>query len=157
MTFHARTFTNADELVAHYKAVRHRLDNPAIASAPAPVIAEPETEVEKAPPPPPDPSTWILDATPETLALYDTILTSSHWTPKAKAANIVKAIAAKHNLTVAEIMGRSRRRHIVRARQEAMTAIYVEFPMWSLPIIGRFFDRDHTTVLFSVKATGAWR
>lgn len=155
MTFHARTFTNADELVAHYKAVRHRLDNPVIAQAPAPVVAEPE--VEKAPPPPPDPSTWILDATQETLALYDTILTSPHWSPRAKAANIVKAIATKHNLTVAEVMGNSRRRHIVNARQEAMAAIYTEFPMWSLPTIGRFFDRDHTTVLYSVKAMGAWR
>lgn len=59
-------------------------------------------------------------------------------------------IAFSHNTTVAEIVGKSREQHIVRARHELMGE------MWraglSMPAIGRLVgNRDHTTVLAGVK------
>lgn len=150
-----REFDSIGAMMAHYRAVLHRRDNPrTFKNKPVPVPAKP---VERAPPPPPSPVTWVLDASPETLVLYDTIVNAPVWSPKAKAAHLVQQVAAKHSVTVDDIMGKSRRRYIVRARQEAMAVIYTEFPMWSLPIIGKYFGRDHTTVLHSVKVMGAWR
>lgn len=55
------------------------------------------------------------------------------------------------------IMGRSRVLHIARARATVMSAVYVQRPDLSLHQIGRFFGRDHTTVLYAVQQTGVWR
>ena len=70
---------------------------------------------------------------------------------------IVAEVAAAHRLPVADLMGRSKLKHIVAARHEAMWRIrQVTWadgvtPRYSLPQIGRYFDRDHTSVIHACK------
>jgi chromosomal replication initiation ATPase DnaA len=71
--------------------------------------------------------------------------------------DIIKAMAEKHGVSVAEIKGKRRNRHITVARQEAMALAYEQRPDLALPQIGRVFGRDHTTVLYAVQKSGKWR
>lgn len=64
---------------------------------------------------------------------------------------ILKEVAFRHDLDVRDITGPSRRRAIVRARQEAMWEARQRTPL-SLPEIGRRLGgRDHSTVLHGVR------
>ena len=63
---------------------------------------------------------------------------------------IVEAVAAKHIISVKEILGGRREKPVVIARQEAMWRIANETAM-NLTAIGRKFDRDHTTVIWSIQ------
>lgn len=63
---------------------------------------------------------------------------------------IVDAVAWKHNVTTADILGPGRRRDIVAARMEAYW-LCSKKTRCSLPQIGKFFDRDHTTVLHGIR------
>lgn len=69
---------------------------------------------------------------------------------------IIAAIAIQHGVTVADILGSSRRRNIVKARHEAMAQVYdrcrVMGERRSLPDLGRIFGgRDHTTCLHALR------
>lgn len=72
-------------------------------------------------------------------------------------ASIVADVAAAHRLPVADLMGLSRLKVVVVARHEAMWRIRQVMwadgvtPRYSLPQIGKFFDRDHTTVIAACK------
>jgi chromosomal replication initiator protein len=59
---------------------------------------------------------------------------------------VIQRVAKANGVTVKQVMGRSRLKPIARARQMAMRAIEAEFGD-SSPMIGRLFNRDHTTVL----------
>lgn len=64
---------------------------------------------------------------------------------------IVKEVAAKHGVTVEDLVGRSRVPAIVAARHEAMFRVRKE-TTHSLPHIGRLFGgRDHSTVLNAMR------
>jgi len=71
--------------------------------------------------------------------------------------SIVARVAAAHRLPVADLMGRNKSRRYVLARHEAMWRIrQVTWadgvtPRYTLPQIGRYFDRDHTTVIAACK------
>lgn len=68
---------------------------------------------------------------------------------------IVVEVAAKHNVSVLEILSVRRNKPIVRARQEACWRMKMETTM-SLPKIGlRLGGRDHTTVLHSIRRHAA--
>lgn len=60
--------------------------------------------------------------------------------------SIIEAVAEKHSLTVAEMMSKSRKRHVAWARFEAWAEIYKTIPGVSYPKIGAKFDTDHSTV-----------
>lgn len=65
--------------------------------------------------------------------------------------SIKEDVCERHNITMAEIEGETRRGHVVRARQEAMW-IAVRETGRSLPVIAaEFGDRDHTTVYHALK------
>lgn len=49
-----------------------------------------------------------------------------------------------------------KRKHVARSRQQAMYEIYCAFSV-SLPLIGRAFYRDHSTVLHAVRKVQAER
>lgn len=66
-------------------------------------------------------------------------------------ADIVKEVAAKHRITVANLIGQSRRYEFSRPRQEAYYRAFVECPHQSYLQIAAFMNRDHTTVLFGVR------
>lgn len=72
---------------------------------------------------------------------------SRRWSWRDDAAEI----AAKHDLTLGELLSRSRARHIARPRQELMWRMYVAGRA-SLPRIGQLLGGfDHTTVLHGVR------
>lgn len=76
---------------------------------------------------------------------------------KQPVIDIIRVVATRHGVSVADIKGATRVFHIVAARQEAMVLVYKLRPDLSLPAIGRIFDRDHTTVLHAVRKLGAYR
>ena len=76
-------------------------------------------------------------------------------TPDA-AREVIREVAARHRLTIAELVGESRKREIAWPRIEAMARIRALTgpdgrPRYTLPRIGQFFGRDHTTVLSAVR------
>jgi chromosomal replication initiator protein len=71
---------------------------------------------------------------------------------KLTMANIAERIAEKHRLTVADLKSISRKHKITRPRQEAMYEM-MQTGKWSSVRIGMFLGgRDHSTVLFGIKA-----
>src|SRR3990167_4522681 len=64
-------------------------------------------------------------------------------------AEITKEVALKYGVSKQEIFSKRRFRTIVEARQEAMWRCYEETEQ-ALTAIGRFFHKDHTTVLHAV-------
>lgn len=65
---------------------------------------------------------------------------------------IIREVAEKYDITPEDITGTCRRRMYAWPRQEAMWRCRTETSM-SMPDIGRRFgNRDHTTVLYSIRA-----
>lgn len=64
-------------------------------------------------------------------------------------SEIPKAIAKVHGITLRELLGTSRKRHIVAARAEAIKML--REAGLSLPAIGAILRRDHTTILHHVQ------
>jgi len=62
---------------------------------------------------------------------------------------IVSEIAAAFGIHDGDIMGRRRTPKIARARQTAMVALYQAG--FTLSEVGKFFDRDHGTVIHALK------
>lgn len=68
--------------------------------------------------------------------------------PKA----IIKRAAEAYGLTYRDLVGRSRRHDIVRARHAAIAVLAADRPDLSLNALGRHFGgRDHTTILFALR------
>jgi len=63
---------------------------------------------------------------------------------------VLAMMAEKHKVTVKEILSKVRTRAVTWARQDAMRELYTSMKI-SYPQIGRYFGRDHTTVLHSIK------
>lgn len=77
------------------------------------------------------------------------------WEPVLTARDIARAVVAevcaKHSVLVNGVMSMRRSAPIVAARQEICWRLRNE-TTWSLPQIGRFLGRDHTSVLHSCRA-----
>lgn len=71
--------------------------------------------------------------------------------PRPTMRQIARRTAERHGVSLDDMMGLSRRPRIAQARQEAMHEIR-QATTFSLPQIGRFFNRDHTTVIHGVRA-----
>lgn len=67
---------------------------------------------------------------------------------------IIAPICRRNGVTMAEVLGYSRKRGIVRARHDAMYAVRTLTGM-TLEAIGDVFHRDHTTVVHAIKAVEA--
>ncbi len=71
------------------------------------------------------------------------------------AMNPIGAIAyqvcQKHRITLAQLRGKQRARCFAWPRQEVMYRASKETSA-SLPEIGRYLDRDHTTVIHGIRA-----
>lgn len=74
-------------------------------------------------------------------------------TYRRRMTDIAAAVALANDLTVSELKSDARDARICHPRQDAMRAMREEG--FSLPVIGRFFKRDHTTVLHGVRASKA--
>lgn len=75
---------------------------------------------------------------------------------KQTMAQILAGVCAEYGMDADVLKGRNRFQDVVIPRQEAMLRM-VETGQWTLPQIGRFFDRDHSTVIFAVRRAKARR
>ena len=66
-------------------------------------------------------------------------------------ADIARRVADSHRLSVADIRGPCRERSYAVARQEFCFEARKQL-RWSFPQIGRFLNRDHSTVIHAVTA-----
>lgn len=81
------------------------------------------------------------------------------WEPILTARDIAKAVVAevcdKHNVAVNDVMSLRRSKSIVAARHEVCWRLREE-TNWSMPQIGRFMGRDHTSVLYGCRCYDAF-
>ena len=68
-----------------------------------------------------------------------------------KASAIVDEVCAKRQLDRIEVLSDRRSSDVAQARHEIWHRIYSELPNYSLPMIGRLFNRDHTTILHGIR------
>lgn len=136
----------AAEMIQHYAEVRSRLygrperQKQAVYlvredALPSPVIVEPVKAVERASQP-----GMLPRATPVSLDM----LSRPSW------RFLVALAAAKHNQTAQDIIGYSRSRKVALARHEAVYLMAYHTPH-SIARIGRFLNRDHSTMLSSLR------
>lgn len=144
------------ELMDRYRAVKRRLHGDPRAPRKDPDAEQAETTIA------------VVIAVAATLArrAHDAELRAQEWKartsgcgPKPKtlppatpatARAIVKDVAQRTGVPVEEIFGRTRTGDVALARHEAIWRIK-KATDWSLPRIGRMFNRDHTTVLNSIR------
>lgn len=131
------TMTRAT-LSEHYKAIRTRLGDPRMARPTIPI-----ERIRPQPLPPPEPVTKHAPVVrrpppaPEPLP-----------PPKPNARQYVKIlhdVATRHNMTPDDIIGKNRSPRFIAARHEAFYLL--RLAGYSMLQIGRFCNRDHTTVL----------
>ena len=67
-------------------------------------------------------------------------------TPRQIANKIVSDVAEHHGVTLEDIKSARGSLETARARQEAYVAL-LELLGWSTTKVGRFFDKDHSTVV----------
>jgi|HubBroStandDraft_1064217.scaffolds.fasta_scaffold308785_2 chromosomal replication initiation ATPase DnaA len=73
-------------------------------------------------------------------------LTKAHGT----ADQAAEEVAQRHGVRLREMLGPSRETHLVRARLDLYRILRAEPFRWSLPSIGRFVNRDHTSILYAL-------
>ena len=71
--------------------------------------------------------------------------------PRETMHNIIERVADEYGLDYQDMIGRDQSMRVAPARQDAMHECW-RTRRWSLPQIGRAFNRDHTTVLYGVRA-----
>lgn len=71
-------------------------------------------------------------------------------TPQSSMLDVVRTVATLHGVAVSDILGKSRFRHIVEARHDALRAVRARYPKFSSTQIGRLFNLDHSTVLYAL-------
>lgn len=121
-----------EELNAHYKAVRERING----------------SVRVQPPPPPSPPVEVVAIEePKKEEIATNYVDSSSYFFKSAAQVIIEEVAEKHGMTPQDIKGDCRKLRYVVARQEAAYLIKRDLN-WSLSMVGRALGkRDHTTVI----------
>lgn len=67
------------------------------------------------------------------------------------ARQIIKTVAVKHGVSVEQILGHSRAWPIVQVRREAIQTVERMRPDMTATQIGRAFNRDHSTILYTLK------
>lgn len=81
----------------------------------------------------------------------------SHALSAAVRDQAIREAAAAYGVCARDILSPSRIHRIAHARQDAMVRLRAITdpdgkPRYSLPVIGRAFDRDHTTVVHAIRA-----
>ena len=134
------------KLVKHYKEVRARLEAQKYAP---PVSTSVTTEtVQKRKSDFANRSDEIKEWVQRELAKWEPIpLSKNALTMDA----LIQEVADKYQIPVPLMLQDSRQRPLVLARQEMFYRCVME-KGWSYARIGRYFDRDHTTVLHGVRA-----
>lgn len=119
---------------AHYKAVRARLgSNPVPQPKPKPKLVDFRLQHDQ--------HIWEYR-----FHIYEENLAALMST---RPKQIVSEISRKHGVTFEEITSEVRIPRVVHARQELMWRLRTEV-LWGTPRIGRFVNRDHSTVLHGI-------
>jgi chromosomal replication initiation ATPase DnaA len=74
--------------------------------------------------------------------------------PRTEAQQIIAKVAHENGLTYADILSQTRSKHIVRARYDAMAAVYIAKPHLSLAQMGKIFRRDPKTAWHGLMRRG---
>lgn len=131
-----------EELHAHYKAVRARLDKPAKREAPVRLIYP-----EPAPAAYPDP----LDSPAPVAVVIEAPAKAPAAPAETPARKILMEVAEKHKMPVGAFRSKSRTMPFINLRHEACYRLSTELG-FSLMQIGRLMgNRDHTTVLNAIR------
>ena len=64
---------------------------------------------------------------------------------------ILSDVCYRHAITLSALKGKERFQPLVRARHEAMWLLHHALPNCSLTQIGRWMERDHTTVIHGIR------
>lgn len=99
---------------------------------------------------PPKSRDWMLVASTLDLPRGKEIIVRRALNSDPAWMRIAGEVCRKHRVTINELKSPRREKRIVLARQEAIWRVKKETAM-SLPAIGRKFNRDHTTVIWSVR------
>ena len=77
--------------------------------------------------------------------------------PKRRIYDIVQDVIIQMgtDVTMGELVGRSKKPNVLEVRQRAMFEVKMERPDVSYPAIGRFFNRDHSTAMHSIRKMAA--
>ena len=70
---------------------------------------------------------------------------------RSRALQVAIDVSSRHGVTLAQLLGRGRRRVFAHPRQEAMYICQRDLELTYCEI-GKLFGRDHTTVMYSVDA-----
>lgn len=90
------------------------------------------------------------------ISLFRIIVPGEGVVSKPKAKDIIKRVCWENEVDVASIIGGSKNRHVTRIRQLAIAEVRRLRPDMMLSEIGRLFNRDHTTVIYSLRKMGCW-
>lgn len=90
----------------------------------------------------------MAELSPPPVDVVDVVVRSG----SARARAVLEAVAEVFEVTVDQVVGRTRHREVIPARQAAM-ALCRELTDLSFPAIAAIFGRDHTTVVHGVAAT----
>jgi hypothetical protein len=128
------------EIIARYRDVRRRLYSPA---TPSKLAENREARTDHA-------TCKALATIPEPSRGPEPLPAETPFQYRTPAREALQAVSTRTRVPIAEILGRNRRPPIAAARHEAVWRVHLATG-WSLPRLGRFFKRDHTTVLHSIR------
>jgi Bacterial dnaA protein helix-turn-helix len=129
----------AAELIARYQDVRR----PLYAPIPCLKLTDDRTQT--------DPITSkAIAAIPEPSRQPEQRPSQTQFQYQTPAREALQAVSTRTRVPITDILGRDRRPPIAAARHEAIWRVRL-VTGWSLPRLARFFKRDHTTVLHSVR------
>ena len=136
-----------EELHAHYKAVRARLDNPVVKKK-EPAVRLIYPEPQKYPEPLDQPFPEPVEPPQEAAAIIP--LRRAPIMPETPSQTVLREVAEKHNMSVRQVQSAVRLKAYVEARQEAAYRLNTELG-FSLKQIGNMLGRrDHTTILHAI-------
>lgn len=149
-----REFTSADELRAHYKAVRARLDavrEPPPKPGPRIVLVRDEDVADRLKQA--EQNRRAAEAETLFLRCKDELSATMRGAMKRPpVVALIRQFAAEHGVAYEALVGPVRTQPLVGLRQECMARVKDAYPNISLPELGRRFGgRDHTTVLHALR------
>jgi hypothetical protein len=135
-----------EELHAHYKAVKARLDNP-VKKVPAVRLVYPEPTVVY-----PDPLDFpVPPFVPDVVGEVGEPIAAPTATTDTPARKILMEVAEKHGMPLVAFRSKSRTMPFINLRHEACYRLSTELG-FSLMQIGRLMgNRDHTTILNAIR------
>jgi hypothetical protein len=124
----------------HYKAVGKRLGKLQVVP---PVVMRPSA-------PEPVPAPVADDASPS----RDILRVASETPRRAKIKEIIREVCAEYGVNEMDVLSHRRGQRFTRPRQKICYRLRLETTL-SMPSIGRFMNRDHTSVLHSIRKAEA--